>query len=354
MRFFTIFRRYFSWLFLLLTWPAGAGAILFYSTGDPAHNTNAPTGALTNSGWQYQGAWGAFLGTPVAARFFITAAHVGGAVGDQFLFRGVNYTTTAMVDDPSSDLRLWEVCGTFPDYAPLYSHNEMSKPVVVFGRGTQRGGEVLVSDGVSISLKGWFWGAPDGVQRWGTNVVTAVSPRGPLQCSFDADGGPEEAHLSVGDSGGGVFIRDGTVWKLAGINYAVDGPYNTSTNGPGFMAAIFDEGGLYTLVGTNWVFTQDSATDVPGAFYATRISTRRDWINSVLQAPPPDPSPVLLSATNLVGPYLEMAEAVVDSNSKTVTVPAPPDTHFYRLQACSRLRISRIWVNGRSLVLNYE
>src|SRR6266852_1865597 len=72
----------------LLAWPRLAVAVLFYSTADPAHNTTAPTGVLTNSGWQYQGLWGAYLGTPIAPKYFITAAHVGGSVGDRFRFRG--------------------------------------------------------------------------------------------------------------------------------------------------------------------------------------------------------------------------------------------------------------------------
>jgi hypothetical protein len=94
------------------------------------------------------------------------------------------------------------------------------------------------------------------VQRWGTNTVTAIVngdtifPSGGigggtigdlLKCAFDASAGADEAHLSAGDSGGGVFVKQGPVWKLAGINYAVDGPYNTSASGPGFMAAIFGE-----------------------------------------------------------------------------------------------------------------
>src|SRR5437763_13867716 len=99
--------RWLLGLTLFLALPRLAVAVLFYATADPAHNTNAPTGALTNSGWQYQGAWGPYLGTPVAARYFVTASHVGGAVGDVFHFRGIDYPTTALFDDPNSDLRLW-------------------------------------------------------------------------------------------------------------------------------------------------------------------------------------------------------------------------------------------------------
>ncbi|HYT58734.1 MAG TPA: hypothetical protein VEL06_01090, partial [Haliangiales bacterium] len=79
----------------LLLSASSVNAVLFYSTGDPNYNTSAPTGSLTNSGWQYQGIWGDFLGTPIAPKYFITAQHVGGVIGQTFNFRGVQYTTTA-------------------------------------------------------------------------------------------------------------------------------------------------------------------------------------------------------------------------------------------------------------------
>ena len=356
-------------LFLGLTRPVAA--VIFYSTGDPTHNTSAPTGGLTNSGWQYQGTWGVYLGTPIAPKYFLAASHVGGAIGDKFNFRGVDYSTTDFFDDPDSDLRIWRVCGTFPDYAQLYSSSgEVGKQVVVFGRGTQRGVEVIIQSGLTSSLKGWYWGASDTVQRWGTNVVTAIIngdtlvPTGGvvggsignvLKCDFDSSGGSDEVHLSVGDSSGGVFIKKGTVWQLAGINLAVDGPYNTSTNGGGFVAAIFDEGGLYKYTAGNWVFTPDTPVDVPGSFYATRVSDHVSWINGVLQAtPPPDPNPVLQSAARVIGPYQPVAGAVVDPNQKSVTVPLTSGNQFYRLQGCDLLRITSIAVNGGMVVMSYQ
>lgn len=87
---------------LLLTWlidPSPARAVLFYSTADPNYNTTAPAGALSDSGWDLQGLWGIFLGTPVAPRYFLTARHIGGTVGDPFLFQGASYVTTAFFDD---------------------------------------------------------------------------------------------------------------------------------------------------------------------------------------------------------------------------------------------------------------
>ena len=72
-----------AWALLagLLLWPSSTRAIMLFETGDPAANTSAPTDELANSGWQYQGLWGNFTGTPIAPQFFVTARHVGGEVG---------------------------------------------------------------------------------------------------------------------------------------------------------------------------------------------------------------------------------------------------------------------------------
>ncbi len=271
----------------LLISALSAHAVIFYSTADPSYNTNAPRGALTNSGWQFQGAWSTFSGTVISTNAFITAKHVGGSVGDPFTFQGVQYTTTDSFESPYSDLRIWRVAGQFPSFAPLYTRtNENGKNLVVFGRGTQRGAEVRINN----RLKGWEWGAGDGVQRWGQNRVSGIFQGGAeigevLRASFNG-GGRNEAQLSAGDSGGAVFIKDGKVWKLAGINYAVEGPYNRTNSGDGFNAAIFDLRGLYvTDDGGGWQLF--SGKPITGNFYATRISSHVNWITNVLATPVP-------------------------------------------------------------------
>jgi len=350
-------------------WLSGipANAVLFYSTGDPNYNTTAPGGSLTNSGWQYEGLWGSYLGTPIAPKYFITAGHVGGSIGQALVFNGTQYPTTAVFDDPDSDLRIWRVCGTFPDYARIYTNtDEVNKSFVVFGRGTQRGAAVTTTNGAfGVKTNGWMWGPGDGVQRWGENVVAGTvngdgllgSGLGVLlQATFDKTGGPNECHLSVGDSAGAVFIQDGSTWKLAGINYAVDGPYNTSTNGPGFAGAIFDEGGLYKKdVTGNWSPTPDLPTAQPGSFYATRVSAHVAWIDSVINGPTPsDSTPTLQSSADVAGQYADELNAVVDDTSKTITIALPGGSRFYRLRACGALAIQSIQVQGGNLVLTYQ
>ena len=296
-----------------------AGAVILLGSGDPACNTSPPTGALADSGWQYQGYWGSFLGTPIAPQYFIAAQHVGGSVGQTFTFQGVAYTTTAYWDDPYTDFRVWKINGVFPTYAPLYSlYDEAGKTLVVIGRGTQRGAQVATSilqtnactNVVNIKTlgiskkdaqrefptatfvgnimtyvsaavttnsvpKGWKAGAYDGVMRWGQSQVASTSKY--IVGKFDKNGGTNQAYLSSGDSSGAVFVQDNGVWKLAGINYGVDGPFGT-TAADSFYGAIYDESALY-MGGT---LVPDDGIVKPACFFATRISNRVAWIQSVI------------------------------------------------------------------------
>ncbi len=273
------------WSFILAV---DTPAVIFQSTEDPFFNTSAPEGALADSGWQYQGQWSVFQGTVIAPQYFITANHIGGEVGDSFIFRGVSYITTERMHDTNTDLTLWKISGTFPDFAPLHTGtNEVGRSLVVMGRGTRRGVEIRMND----VLKGWEWGIQDHVMRWGENVVLEASDYGMdmgsfLCASFDFGASANEASLSSGDSGGAVFMQEDGVWKLAGINYGVDSPYKRSPDDVArIFGCLFDQSGLYMESGTNWVAIPDA---IPGCFYASRISTRLDWIYSVIR---PKPSP---------------------------------------------------------------
>ena len=180
-------------------------AVILYGTNDPSINTTAPGGELAGSGWQYEGQLNAaFIGTVIASNYFVTANHIGGNVGELFFFNGNAYTTTAVFRDTASDLAVWQVAETFPIRAPLYSSaagSEVNLRLVVFGRGTQRGDPVFV--GTDSHLGGWGWGVYDFVQRWGTNVVGSIVSDPTygklLRVPFDANAGPNEAHLSSGD-----------------------------------------------------------------------------------------------------------------------------------------------------------
>lgn len=275
-----------------------AQAVLFHSSGDPSKNTTRPTSELADSGWQHVGVWGAFTGVPVSPNHFLTARHVGGSIGQTFTLQGVKYTTTQRTQHPTVDLALWRVSREFPAWAELYTgSDERGKRLVVFGRGRQRGAEVHVPGASPTSLRGWRWGTADGKLRWGENVVAGIwggAQGSMLYAAFDRDGGENEAHLTVGDSGGPVFIQEDGVWKLAGIAVSVDQFYSLTDKGPWFDAVLLDVGGLWHG-NVSGLFRKDTVKDQPNGWYAVRVSPMLDWIRGVdplpLMPPPPPPPP---------------------------------------------------------------
>lgn len=296
---------------------AGIGhAVLFYDTADSSHNTTAPGGTLSGSGWQYEGVFGGFLGTAIGPNYFITAAHIGVA-GSTFTqtstFTGVadvtyNIDTSAFsgagyYDLPGTDLRLYRTVESFSSWAPLYSDTlELASSVVIIGNGGARGNAVTLG----ADLKGWLPQSANGTTRWGTNQITGIvpdsfSPVGDLLfADFNALAGTDEAMLSSGDSGGAMFINDGGIWKLAGIHYAVDGGFNTSpTNVGAFGAALFDKGSYWEGQDPSWQFNPDTLVDTPASFYSSRISSSAAAINSITGVPEPG-SLVLLLVSSLM------------------------------------------------------
>jgi hypothetical protein len=272
--------------------PVATNAVVFYSTGDASFNTTAPTGDLEGSGWQFQGRFNSYLGTPIAPHHFVTASHIGGSVGNKFYLNGTTNTTIAYIDDPDSDLRLWEIDGTFEDYAPLCTGGEaVGSSLVVFGRGVDRGD--VVTNTVSVRVggsprnpiyeeqtvtNGWKWGAYNYTQRWGANAVSSVDDSY-IIAEWDADGGENECMLTDKDSGGAVFIQEGDDWKLAGINYSISPGWTFSLSSDGtdsFNGAILDPDGVYFLYGSTW----NSMEPYTSAFYASRISSSYEWITN--------------------------------------------------------------------------
>ncbi|HWM25439.1 MAG TPA: hypothetical protein VNP98_11480 [Chthoniobacterales bacterium] len=290
--------------------PAARGVLLFRS-GDPAANTTEPTGALAGSGWQYQGRFGNFLGTAIAPHYFITAKHLGTGP-PHFVFHGVNYTVLDSFPDPASDLRIFRVAETLPVYAPLYTRSdELGQNLVVIGRGTQRGEDRVVNG----QLRGWLYGPSDNVQRWGENQVSSVLG-GMIRVLFDQGGLPHEAHISDGDSGGAVFLKDGSVWKLAGINSDVDRFASGPDGGGPYSAALFDMRGSYRSDGT--LVTGD--TPVPSGFFVTRISSRLSWITSIIGSSNPGLANISARVTLGTGDRVCIGGFIIQGQPKRVGI----------------------------------
>lgn len=304
---------------------ARAEAVILYRSS--IRNKSEPTGSNANSGWKYQGNWGGgFLGTAIGKNYFITAGHIGGGVGQNIYYQGKNYPAIAMYDDPSTDLRIFKINGSFPNWAQIYTGtSETGKRAMVFGRGTGRG-TAVTKNGVT---KGWKWATQDKVKSWGENNVAGFYNPGTgygslLKFSFNKGGLTNEGALSTGDSAGGVFINDNGTWKLAGINYLVEGPFSfTGSNGSGFMASLYDKGGLYLGGDNAWKYNTDTTADNPGNWYATRISSRSSWIKSI------------------IGTSSTSAVASAGSVTSVQAVPEPASIGVIAIAATSLLRRRR-------------
>ena len=301
----------------VLTAPMARAVIVFRGDG---RNVSPPSGDLAQSGWQYEGLWNGFTGTVIGPHQFITATHVGGQVGALFEIGGKKYPAVGWTPIPNSDMTLWWVAGTFPGYAPLYTtSDEVKKPLVLFGRGTRRGAALRI-DG---ETRGWRWGANDKRLSWGKNRVVGITnfgaggsmardesagdwlgggidnPQKPLGemllWGFVQNNDLDTGTVSGGDSGGGVFIKDGKTWKLAGVIHGTDRGFRRSlppdAGSAAFRAAVFEARGLFrasdnSLVGAWGSGDDDRPLTRCSIGYACRVSAHQSDIQAALSAPP--------------------------------------------------------------------
>lgn len=266
--------------------------------GSATGNTSAPTDPALAIRWDQVGNFDSFMGTPISSQFFVTAKHLGNLTGQSITFPDTtSYVTTAAFFDPSSDLAIYQISGTFPGdkIVPMYSGSfTTNQAMYIFGRGVPRTTTDVIGNasGAGTEAKGWTWGSGIGTRSWGTNNFSGLSDLGAagIQVTFDFDSTPaNEGVLSIGDSGGPVFMQEGGVWKLAGVNYAVESAFNTTNSGTGFNAAIFDKGGIYqSTSGTTagpWSYVTPTPQDKPATSYSTSVPANAAWIATIVPEP---------------------------------------------------------------------
>jgi len=341
---------------------APAFALIFFGHGEPGHNTSAPTGTWTNSGWQHE-VFFDFTGTVVGPRHLLTAAHLN--IGTNAIARhnGLAYRVVAVTNLPGTDLSLLTVGGRFPDWAPLYRRgDEAGKVATLFGRGLPRGEPVFHPTERTNDVRGWSWGQNDFRPRWGTNrVEQAFAPgvlgsSGLLGLTFSADAGDDEAAVTGGDSGGGLFLRDNRdgAWKLAGVAFSVQSRFNTGTEGEGFYASLFDRRDFLELnFQGEWV-ADDTAADRPeAAIYFSRVSPYATTLEGLMAAVPAsvDSLPRLLSAQTVDGPFSEHSAYAVDPEALTITLTLDTPHRFFRLDSARPIQVQE--VNDSHLTLGF-
>jgi hypothetical protein len=250
-----------------------------------------------------EGSLGGFQGTPISSQYFITAHHIGLGSGDTFTFDNQTYTVDSYQEVGNSDLEIWKIdpsspTASFPYWATLaQSAPSANAFMVVTGEGTNRGSAVT---------GGWAWGGgSNDAVSWGTNNVSGTVAAGDIADSnlgtyiyygffrtTDIHGNvtdPNEAILSSGDSGGGLFIQNPTthVWELAGINYGVD-DYSATSGGSPANDALYNTTGYFD--GTN------PAENNPEYSYDSAIYSNYSAIAAIVPLPEPTTGVLLLSA----------------------------------------------------------
>lgn len=158
------------------------------------------------------------------------------ALHDEVQLAGVDYSivSNSNVRVGSADLKVFQISG-----APTASNvvlntdpvADLSAESAFVGWGLGKGSE---NAGI-----GWDWGGVATIdQRWGTNTTSANALLSTtagttivLETLFNSDQGDNEAALTLGDSGGGLFQWIDNEWKLSGIGHGVS-TSNSSSYAP--------------------------------------------------------------------------------------------------------------------------
>lgn len=198
----------------------------------PGRETDDFSGAWSGMNWDYVGRAGGGGGSAVAVSdyWFLSSAHFfqGSTIVMEGQVYNIEETVNASVIGPGqADLRLIRVDQKLPGWYGLYDgamtslHNEEA---ILVGHGF---------DGTA-GLTSYTWNTnTSNIKRWGTNQIVDHEifsfeeyDSYTLKMTFETFGSETteyEAGLADRDSGGGLFVRSGADWILAGINAYVDG-----------------------------------------------------------------------------------------------------------------------------------
>ena len=222
------------------------GVIITGASGDTI-NTTAPA---DDFGFSRVGNMDSKLGSGVYLQdgWVLTANHVGAG---NIIFGGTTYTydagtPTQRID--STDLLLFKILSPPVMSDAVISSTRPTGGSQVFMMGFGKGREAAQTTwdaswnegGTPTAHTGYKWNTSEEVGRWGDNQVTGNSNTSILgtdemTITFDQVGETFEAMGSSGDSGGGVFYKNGSTWELSGMMSAIGTvtgqPSNTSVFG---------------------------------------------------------------------------------------------------------------------------
>lgn len=285
---------------LLLLLALRAEALVYCITNAVDVHQQAPTGTLARSGWQQTvmidcltrpPGRSNFLGTVIFSNALLTADHIWEIkANDTFFLEGTHrLTSKASTNGNGSDLAIFFFTPPITNQDHIARLNiesdiDTNALVVYQGCGAERG--ALVTSGSLTN--GWKWATSTawGIRRWGLNQTFGATEDGLCAlAAFDNNGDPDECMLSIGDSGGPGFLKTGSGWKVAMVNYSVDPAVFTVATNPAtsFYASLYDYAGLYFKNGADaWEWVPPEASPAPCLLLCSRTSQRIAWLTNTV------------------------------------------------------------------------
>ncbi|MEN6387000.1 MAG: hypothetical protein ABFD79_17610 [Phycisphaerales bacterium] len=257
-------------VFLLLT-SSPSFAIILHPEGEPnlAIWTDKPANSVVGR-WSTNASF-----VVISPKWIITTRHQNTCpttltinnVTYNCTYNSENWTGGSSANADLRLIRLKNLDGSDPNlaYAPPYQDtNEVGKYFCIGGYGKYRG-DTLSSGFLKPKPYGYTWaGTSNNTLRWGDNTIededttqTASYDSNTLSSDFDETGTDYEAAPALWDSGGGWFIKQNDIWKLAALSAYVQ-RYET------------------------WFDDPNQPGQNPDFFWGIRISSYAEWINSII------------------------------------------------------------------------
>jgi len=204
---------------------------------------------LPPPGGGWVGSWYGSSAVPVSQQWFITARHVGGAVGHSLVMRGVQYQSVEIRQHPTLDLQLVRVVSPMPGWHQIAPLQTAGTPVYLGGCGA------TTLNPLAGGL-GWDW-AGQHFEAWGRNTIESAGSM--LRVRFDSPSSqnavPQEAAFAINDSGAGLFV--------------------------------LGSGGQLLLAGTAVSVSGGGASAYGSSSYCVSLHTAQDWISGIVGASNP-------------------------------------------------------------------
>ena len=234
----------------ILLFGSSASGVILYSGDNTANQTAPASGApfyavarVCNS----DGSGTAGSAVYISGKYMLTANHVTNSShvtfdGNTFYARDTAFTPQ-QIAGTNVDMKLIKLIED-PGLNAVSLNTDAS--IDSFAEATLIGWGVGRDPNVADTGTGltniWAWGNNSTLaKRWGTNNFIGIhnAPYGggtysALVTALDGNGGSDEAGAAIYDSGSGIFIQDGSTWKLAGITTSVSDVSGSSTSTFGF------------------------------------------------------------------------------------------------------------------------